>query len=178
MYPKRFVAEKLKELGVEAKKDLVIKIEQTACENERIYHGCCRSVLNALQVHLGFENNAVIKAATALGGGVSRTGEACGALLGGLMAIGLVYASDTLDDSRTSLAYQETMNRGAKLCDKFKKEFGGLRCHDVQRTVLGRHYDLRNPEDVKQFRESAHTHCENIVDRKSAGLAAEVILEP
>jgi len=177
MSSKSALHKRLKELSVEEKEQLICEIEQSASDNERIYHGCCRSVLNALQLHLGLENNAVFRAATALGGGVARTGEACGALLGGLMAIGLVYSSEIIEDSRTSPAYQETMKRGARLCDRFKKEFDALRCFDVQRTLFGRHYDLRNPEDVQVFRESDHTKCEDIVARKAARLATEVILE-
>jgi len=95
-------------------------------------------VLCALQTQLGLESSAVMKAATALGGGVGRTGEVCGGLLGGFMATGLVYASGGLDDARTSPAYQETMTPAMKLTDRFKKEFGGLRCHDVHRGLCGR----------------------------------------
>jgi len=174
---KEVSVERLKELSVGLKDELIADIEQTAFDNERVYRGCGRSVLCALQTHLGLESSAVIKAATALGGGVGRTGEVCGALLGGLMAIGLVYASDRLDDARTSPAYQETTTRAMKLTDRFRKEFGGLRCRDVHRGLFGRHYDLRNPEDVQEFRKSDYTKCEDVVCRNAARLAAEVILE-
>ena len=177
MHPNERVVEKLRALDRKDKEKLVIRIEQAACDNENVYHGCCRSVLHALQVHFGLENIAVVRAATALGGGVARTGEVCGALLAGLMAIGLVYASDSLDDSRTSPAYHETLERGARLSDRFNKKFGGLRCHDVQKILFGRHYDLRIPADVQQFRKSAHFTCENEVCRKAARMAAEVIME-
>lgn len=168
---------RLSKVNKQEKMQLLKKIEESAGYHEKVYHGCCRSVLKALQSHLGLENDEVIKAATALGGGVARTGESCGGLLGGLMAIGLVYASGSLDNSRTSPAYKETMDSAMRLCDRFKKELGGTRCYEVQERIFGRHYDLRNPVDIKEFRESAHTKCEVLVAGLSARLAAEVIFD-
>lgn len=173
----RSLAESLKLINKEEKMQLLKKIEESATYHEKVYHGCCRSVLSAIQIHLGLENDEVVKAATALGGGVARTGESCGGLLGGLMAIGLVYASGRLDNSRTSPAYKQTMDSALRLCDRFKKEFGGTRCFEVQEKIFGRHYDLRNPVDLKAFRESAHKKCETLVAGLSARLAAEVILD-
>ena len=166
-----------KYLNLSQKKQLLKKIGEDAYDNERIYHGCCRSVIGALQSNFHLKDGGIIQAATSLGGGVARTGEACGALLGGLMGIGLIYASDELDDSRTSHAYQETMEKAKRFSDMFKKEFGALRCHDVQINLFGRCYDLTNPIMIQKFRESDHIKCEDIVARKAAQLAAEVILE-
>ena len=170
-------SERLKNLSREEKSKLLKRIEESASYNERVYHGCCRSVLKALQIHLGLENDVAIKAATALGGGVARTGEGCGGLLGGLMAIGLAYAPDVMENARTSAAYRKTMDCGMKLSERFKKEFGSIRCHEVQEKIFGRHYDLRNAEDTKEFRKSAHKKCEDLVSGLSARFAAEVILE-
>ena len=169
--------ETLKDLGQEEKLELLKRIEESASYNESVYHGCCRSVLKALQIHFGLENDVAIKASTALGGGVARTGEGCGALLGGLMAIGLAYGPDAMEDTRTSAAYQKTMDCGMKLSDRFKKEFGSIRCHEVQKKLFGRHYDVRNAEDTKEFRKSAHKKCEDLVSALSARFAAEVILD-
>ena len=41
---------------------------------------------------------AVMKASTALSAGVARKGETCGALLGAMMAMGLVRGTERLDD--------------------------------------------------------------------------------
>ena len=56
---------------IEMKEDrekIIEAIGEAARINERDYHGCCRSVLQALQVNLGLKDAAVIKSATALGG--------------------------------------------------------------------------------------------------------------
>ena len=180
MDTKTGLPEKLRNLDVDEKKELIGTIGQTACDNERIYHGCARSTLNALQVHLGLEPEAVsalVKAAALIGGGVAQTGESCGALLAGLMAIGLVYETGKMEDSRTCPAHQEALSHGITFSDRFKSEFGALRCHDVQKGLFGRYYDLRNPEDSAKFRESDHTKCEDVVCRRVSQLAAEVILE-
>lgn len=171
--------EKLRNLSVAAKTELVLKIGQTASDNERIYHGCARSVLNAIQHHLNLESDAILalaKASIPIGGGVARNGESCGALLGGLMAIGLAYGSGRMEDSRTSPAYQETLEHAMRFSDRFKLEIGALRCHDVHKVLFGRHYDLRIREDREKFRKSDSRKCEEVVET-AARLASEVILE-
>jgi len=63
----------------------------------------------------------VIKASTALSTGVTRMGETCGALIGGVMGIGLVVGSEKLEDHQ---AYETTMEYSNKLCNQFKKRYG------------------------------------------------------
>jgi len=166
-------------LPEEAKKELVDKIGLTARENERIYHGCARSVLNAIQSHLDLDSHAIstlVKAAVPLGGGVARTGEACGALLGGLMAIGLFFDSGRMEDARNSPSYQEAVRRAMIFSDRFKAEIGALRCQDVHKVLFGRSYDLRKVEDREDFHKSDSLRCEEVVE-KAARLASEVILD-
>lgn len=178
MSKKAFLA-KIRRMSTEEKEQLIKKIEQTADFNERTYYGCSQCTLAALQLHLNIGDAAVFKAASALAGGIARSGEVCGALAGGIMAIGLVYGRDKLEDLKTSPSYQEAMERSGRLCDRFKKEFGKLRCRDVQKAVFGRSWDLRNPEENEQFfnRLEADDKCANVIS-KTARLAAEVILEP
>jgi len=165
-------------LDSQQKDELLKNIGESAHVFERDYRGCSRCVLHALQIHLGLSDGEVLKAATALGGGVARTGETCGALIGGMMAIGLAFALPEMDDSRASPPYMETVKRSMELTDRFKKEFGGTRCYQVQESLLGRHFNLRDTEDVAEFRKSGHQICEDKVVRQAAMLAAEVILEP
>jgi len=73
-----------------SREKLLDRVAWAAYYNDRVYEGCTRSVFQALQSHLHLEDGAAIKASTALAGGVARMGETCGALTGGIMAIGLV----------------------------------------------------------------------------------------
>jgi len=176
------VLEKIRELHPEEKEQLIQKIEQTACENEITFGGCARCLLSAFQQHLGIEDSNAFKAAIPLGAGIARNGQACGGLVGGLMIIGVIFADGKLELAKDSATYQETMARSFKLCDRFKEEFGGLTCRDVQKSIFGRYWDLRDPEQQQEFsvlrRDELHSKCGDVLMVKSARLTAEAIFEP
>jgi C_GCAxxG_C_C family probable redox protein len=54
---------------------------------------CAQSLLAAYGPDLGVKRDIALKLADAFGGGISRTGETCGAVIGALMIIGLRYGS-------------------------------------------------------------------------------------
>ena len=113
-----------RKVGEEAKDGLIRKIEQDARSNEVEYFGCCQVVLDALQRNLNIGNGGAFKAASALLGGVAMTREVCGALVGGVMAIGLVYGRASLETGKVgheNLKFLEARVRGSRLCDRFKE---------------------------------------------------------
>ena len=176
------VIEKIREMNPEEKEQLIRKIEQTACEDEIEYGGCVRCLVGAFQQHLGVGDGDAFKAAIPLGGGVARNGQTCGGLIGGLMIIGMIFADDKLVFYKDSPPYQETMARSFKLSDRFEGKFGGLTCRDVHKSIFGRYWDLRDPEQQYEFsilrRDELHAKCGDVVMVKSARLTAEVIFEP
>ena len=157
--------------------DLVGQIGKTAYDYEQVYHGCSQCVLAALQDGFKLGGQESFKAATALAGGIARTGNACGALVGGLMAISLAFGRDHLEDSSTSKGYARAMDLGGELCKRFETAFGSTLCRDIQRALFGRSFDLRDPRERKEFwKAGAHEKCSQVV-RRAAELAAQVILE-
>jgi len=130
--------------------------------------------------NLGLEDMATFKATTGLSGGLGRTGEsACGALAGGVMAIGLVYGRDKLERTADSDAYKETMRRAGILCDRFAEEFGSTKCHDVQLKMYGKAWNMRDPNVYEDLRATLDkdNRCADVTGR-AAELAAEAISEP
>ena len=125
------------------------------------YSGCSQSVLLALQEAFDIGDQESFRAATVLSGGVARRGETCGALLGGLMALGLVYGRDDIRDTQ---AYRDAMKPANEIVDEFKRrleeEFGfdetleSTICRDIQEHIYGRSFDLNNPEDYPLFIEA------------------------
>jgi C_GCAxxG_C_C family probable redox protein len=174
------VLERIRGMSLEQKKELVRKIGQVAHDWEETWHGCASASLMGLVQNLGIENLAALKATTGLSGGLSSTGEsACGALVGGIMVIGLVYGRGKPEKADESVAYQETNRRAGMLCDRFALEFGSTKCHDVQLKVYGKAWNMRNEsgrEDMLASLEKGNK-CADVV-RIVAELAAEVILEP
>jgi len=81
------------------------EIGKKALEYDK-YSGCSQSVLLALQEAFDTGNMESFKAATVLSGGVARKGETCGALIGGLLALGLVIGREDMTDTQT---YRDAM---------------------------------------------------------------------
>lgn len=176
---------KIRWMSAEEQEQIIRNIEQSACEYEKLYGGCARSTLRALQEHLGIGHDEAFRAATPFSGGTGRSGELCGALIGGVMAIGLVYAAGEFEHGKAesrplavkSPPYERAGERTIKLCDRFREEFGSLRCRDVMKKVFGKVWDLREPEARAEFLQPRlHDRCGEVT-KKSARLAAEVILE-
>jgi len=161
----------------EVRVQLVAKIGEAAYVYERTYHGCSQCVLAPLQDCLRLGNRDSFKAATALAGGIARMGSTCGALVGGLMGISLAFGRESLEDSATSQGYARAMDLGGDLCRQFEKEFGSTECWDIQKSLFGRSFDLRDPQDRVEFRKAGgYEQCPQVA-RRAAELAAEGILD-
>ena len=66
---------------------------ERAAEYFRKGYNCSQSVLLTMFEHSNGKNELVPKVATAFGGGIGRCGSVCGALTGGIMAIGIKCGS-------------------------------------------------------------------------------------
>jgi len=146
------------------------------------YSGCSQSVLLALQEELGIGDVASFKAATVLSGGVARRGETCGAVLGALMALGLVRGRERMEDYEQ---YARATAIANEICDEFRRrlqeEFGfsepleSTLCRDIQTRVFGRSFDIRDPVEREAFLAAGGHSDEGCF--KVCGIAAEVAAE-
>lgn len=89
---------------------------------------------------LGIQSDLVPRIATAFGGGIGGAGEVCGAVAGGVMAIGLRHGRQEASerDARAQGLAQELVRR-------FQAEMGHVGC----RQLTG--MDLSTREGVKAF---------------------------
>jgi len=161
-----------------AREKILDIIAKSAYNNDRAYEGCTRCVLAALIEHLHLSScegtKEVIKASSALAAGVCRMGETCGALIGGIMAIGLITGSEKLEDFA---AYQKAMENSYKLYNRFKEKYGTTNCFEIQEKVLGRHYDFKDKEDrAAWYKDGGLDKCP-MVCATAARLTAEIILD-
>jgi len=133
------------------------RAKKNAHENDR-HSGCSQGVLLSLQEEFAIGNDDVFKAATVLSGGVARHGETCGALIGALMALGLVVGREKMEDTE---AYRESMKPSGELIERFKeelkKQFGfegdldGTLCKQIHEKIYGRAFDMMDPDDYQAF---------------------------
>jgi C_GCAxxG_C_C family probable redox protein len=99
-------------------------------------YNCAQSVVMGFPEVTGGREETVLKLAAGFGGGMGRLQEACGALTGGFMVIGLLTASEYPDKE----IKEEVYRRVQELAIRFREEFGTINCRDL----LG--VDLNTPE--------------------------------
>jgi C_GCAxxG_C_C family probable redox protein len=151
--------------------ELLDRIERSAYRYEKAYHGCSQCVLRAIQDHLRVGNGATFRSASALAGGVALMGDSCGALVAGMMALGLVFGRQKIEDF-AELA--SSFVSAQALYTRFREEFGSCLCRDVMTTQLGRFYDLAT--EYQQFQEAGgYERCSRVV-AKTARMTADLIL--
>ncbi len=108
-------------------------------------YNCAQSVLTAFCPEFGLDQTLALRLTTALGGGMGRTGQICGAVSGALMVIGLKHSQVDPQD-------KETKERAYQLAQRFVAEFR-LRHNDINCPgLLG--VDISHPEGLAYARES------------------------
>lgn len=106
-------------------------------------YNCSQSVLLTMAEHWNVKNELVPKVATAFGGGMGRCGSVCGALTGGLMAIGLKYGTNDPSAEKRSKAYE----LAGAFYRQFEKQNGSVLCRELIRL------DLSDAEQRKKAQE-------------------------
>lgn len=178
MFEKPILLNVVRKMNQSQKALLFDKIEKEARDNEILYWGCSQAVLGALQRYIELGNCEAFKAASALAGGVGKAREVCGALLGGVLAIGLAYGRDKFENGKNAQeqpAYLEAMLRSARLCERFKETFGNLRCSDVKVFVRGDDYKNYTRFNTLESLQD-HDKCADVTG-PAARLAVEVMLD-
>jgi C_GCAxxG_C_C family probable redox protein len=141
---------------------------------------CARSTLMAVarNLDLGTDEavDGALKTAIPLSGGIAGTRNECGALIGGVMAIGMGLVNY---DPRTKNpeARKPVMAASKKFFRWFEKEIGHASCYDIRDANLGRFFDVVDPvENQKYIEAGGNEMCASIVG-KAARKAAEMIME-
>jgi len=160
----------------EMPKDLVFKmLDQKVDQFMQISYNCAQSSFLALEEQFGLDGDQILKALTPLSG-IAERGETCGALIGPLMIMGLIYGRDKNHLNNWDM-YRNSLLPSGKFCRLFEQEYGSTMCHDIQKVRFGKSYELTTPEDLRAFQEAdATTHCSAVV-RKAVRIAAEIILD-
>jgi len=108
--------------------------------------------------------------------GFGATGSVCGAVSGGLFALGLYFGSDDLTDHAATGA---TMKAARAFVSRFEAILGSTLCSRIQEDVVfGRYLDARGSvENMAAFqRELGYAKCA-LPAGIGARLAAEIIIE-
>ena len=123
---------------------------QAAVEKFLAGYNCAQAVLFAYAPGLGLDGETSLKLATGFGAGMGRRGEVCGAVTGGILALGLKYGRGGRQDrSATEETYQKTL----ELMARFEERHGSCLCR-----VLLEGCDLRTAEGQQFFKEHDLLH--------------------
>ena len=109
----------------------------------------------------------ILKAMDAFGGGLGAHGETCGALIGGLAVIGLMFGRNEGDKS----ADLRMWKYAHELMKRFKGEIanGNILCRDI----VG--VNWMDPSQVKEYRQGQkHQDCRELTSR-TAKVVGEII---
>ena len=161
-------------------KELLDRVEKDGATCEREMHACARCALLAVARNLKLAEDdcidAALRTAIPLSGGIAGTRNHCGALVGGVMAIGLAMVKGNpreavVEERKASMATAKQFYRW------FQKEIGQVSCYDIRDVGLGRCFDTSDPEEAKKFEAAGgYELCSGVVG-KAARKAAEMILE-
>lgn len=162
--------------GVDRQK-LLDHIYNRAVELEQRYYGCAQCLIASIQDFFPL-NGALFKASTSFSGGFASTTEgACGALTGGIMVLSYFFGR-----SREEFADISKLRRPGPFVrdywDRFRKEYGGDSCKEVQMHLFGNAYRfLDNLEYIAYEEAGGHKDkCPDVVGRSAVWLA-ELLLD-
>ena len=95
-------------------------------------YNCAQSVLGAFaedtETGLGLDFKTAVRLTSALGGGLSRQRELCGAINGMCIAAGLLFGYDEAADTEGKKRLYADIQR---LCDEFRALNGSIVCRDL-----------------------------------------------
>jgi len=91
-------------------------------------YNCAQAVLFSFSNDLDIDKNTALKIACGFGFGIGRRQEACGAIAGGVIAIGAKYGRGETDEKTSAeLTYEKTRI----LLDKFRSKHGTCNCLEL-----------------------------------------------
>jgi C_GCAxxG_C_C family probable redox protein len=155
---------------------LLEKAFDSALNYERKCTGCAQTTIAGIFDALGIENDDVFRSASGLADGLGLTGDgSCGALVGGAMVIGYLFGRKK-EDFSDMMKPMTSYILSKRLHDRFVEKYGTCRCYDVQKSLMGRTFNLYDPSELKKATEyGMMDHCSKVVG-SSARLATEIIL--
>jgi C_GCAxxG_C_C family probable redox protein len=114
-------------------------------------YNCAQSVLWAQCVDAQIDGDVALRLACGFGAGMARKQEVCGAVTGGILALGLLHGRGGNDDaSATERCYAKTR----ELMERFRERHGTILCRELLHGC-----ELATPEGRAAFTENDLKTC-------------------
>ena len=108
-------------------------------------YNCAQAVLFSFCGDLGFDKDTAFKLACGFGAGMARKQEVCGAVTGGILALGLKHGRGEGQDRAPT---ETTYGKARELMSRFESRHGTCICR-----ALLKGCDLNTPEGQRYFKE-------------------------
>lgn len=161
--------------GVTHKEAILESVQRRAEEYEFLTHSCSKGSALALMEAFGLGNMEMIRGMSPFPG-FGMTGWICGAVTGSLLALGLYFGSDNLEDYEGN---RRAMDAARAFIPRFEEALGSVLCPRIQEDqIFGRYMDPRGSrEKFEAFQaEKGYERCA-LPPGIGARLAARIILE-
>jgi C_GCAxxG_C_C family probable redox protein len=133
---------------------------------------CAQTSFITLQEQFELDDGgAILKALTPFPG-IALRGETCGAVVGCLMALGLIYGRERLDDWPGYLA---SLRPARRFCRRFEQELGSTMCADILEKELGKRFNLADAVEALEYAASGGAEKCTAVIQKGVRIAAKLI---
>jgi C_GCAxxG_C_C family probable redox protein len=157
------------------KQEILDRVQQRSEEYNYFARNCARSTALAVMEEFGLGNMEIIKALSPFPG-FGGTGWMCGGVTGGLIALGLFFGSEDLQNYD---AVGRTIGVARQFMPLFEEQVGAVVCPKIHEDVVfGRYMDpAASPENMEAFAlAKAFEKC-GLLTGIGARLAAEIIID-
>ncbi len=149
------------------------RLEKKVKETLNLSKNCAQTSFAVLQQEFNLGDGEILKALTPFPG-IALRGETCGAVIGCLMALGLVYGRDNLGDWK---GYIASLPSARRFCRRFAEENGGTTCAAILESKMGRNYDLADRTDsLKYALAGGQKTCGKVIG-SAVRIASEIIVK-
>ncbi len=132
---------------------------------------CAQTSFALLQQDFALDGEQVLRALTPFPG-IALRGETCGAVVGSMMALGLVYGRDDLGNNRAFLA---SLPAARRFCHRFEQLHGSTGCSAILAEKMGQAYNLADKVDALKYGAMGGAAvCANVVASAMALAADEL----
>ena len=114
------------------KAEFIEDVKERAYNTEMEYHGCSQATLKPFLDIFEIDNVGVMKAASPFAAGLAFTGNNCGALAGGLIALGLLFGRGDVKEGMDGIIAGTRPLR--KLMKYFEGQYKTVNCRDITQT--------------------------------------------
>jgi C_GCAxxG_C_C family probable redox protein len=123
-------------------------------------YNCAQSVLSTMCEFWNIRSELIPKIAAPFGGGIGLRGSVCGALTGGVMAIGIKYGDNEPLSKNRLKAYE----LAGIVYKEFEKRHGTVLCRELIGYKLSNSEDLEKAEKARVFEKKCVNFVKTMVE--------------